>query len=730
MFMTKGFFSALLGLMVSHAVVAQIQTISFTDNFTFTCGSSLVVSDDNGGGAGSEVLDTQLPYSCEDFTVTICPDQPGQGIMAEFIAFELQNNINPNNADFIYVYDADVADPAFQVGSSSGTGYNGTIFVASTNNPTGCLTFEFVCNSGNTSGAQGFVFELSCVQPCATPVASVELASLASFPDNPQPFPGNPQSVGMCPDDLVTFDATASSAGTGFDLENITWNWGDGNTEELPYATGAVASHQYDTPGEYLVTAVVEDNNGCPSVNLEPFQLLVSTLPIFNTTIDSPICTDVVGYGNGNPVQSVVWTALPPVGQSESEPIPDQTGVPFSSTLTVDFFDAGQTLENCEDLISLTANIEHSYLADVTMSVECPNGTQVILMENEPNGGLGTSGCIDANSGGWYLGEPDDLDGIEPNPGVGYDYTWSMDGEWVINDAANPNVTGAPITVNPGVYLPCGDLCDLEGCPLNGNWQFIVLDQYGGDNGFVFEWQLEFDPGILPDITTFEPVIGLESDSSFWDVAGFPEIISTSDNGNTIEYSFDVAGTYYYDFEVTNNFGCRQDTTVEIEVIDNPGTDLTVGDNQIWCNATTPVELEASLGEVSVTPSCAADAGSFNYCYQNNDEITYTYCPDVIGDGTAMQIEFVQGFLESGFDEIFVYDGDDDTAPLLATLTGDVSGESFEACSGGGASHLCWTLISPNRVPTMATTNCNGTCHVQPKAISADTIGLGRRPRI
>ena len=27
---------------------------------------------------------------------------------------------------------------------------------------------------------------------------------------------------------------------------------------------------------------------------------------------------------------------------------------------------------------------------------------------------------------------------------------------------------------------------------------------------------------------------------------------------------FDVAGTYYYDFVVTNNFGCRQDTTVEM----------------------------------------------------------------------------------------------------------------------------------------------------------------------
>ena len=501
----------------------------------------------------------------------------------------------------------------------------------------------------------------------------------------------------MCPDELVTFDASASFAGTGFNLENITWNWGDGVSEQFPFATGSVASHQYATPGEYLVTAVVEDNNGCPSVNLEPFQLLVSTLPIFNTTVDSPICTDVVGYGNGNPVQSVVWTALPPVGQSESEPIPDQTGVPFSSTLTIDFFDSGQTLENCEDLVSLTVNMEHSYLADLTMWVECPNGTQVILMENEPNGGLGTSGCIDANSGGWYLGEPDDFDFIDPNPGVGYDYTWSTDGQWVINDANNPNVSTPPgqtfpITVDPGVYLPCGDLCDLEGCPLNGNWQFVVLDQFGGDNGFVFEWQMEFDPGILPDITTFEPVIGLESDSSFWDVAGLPEIISVSNNGNTIEYSFDEAGIYYYDFEVTNNFGCQQDTTVEVVVVDNPGANLTVGEGQIWCSAASPVQLDATLENLSsVTPECGGVAGIQSYCYGSFESTTYTYCPDNPGDGTRIVLDFLQGEIEVGFDAISIYDGLDTSAPLLGSIDGDITGASFEACNFEGCLTIQFT---------------------------------------
>ena len=57
-------------------------------------------------------------------------------------------------------------------------------------------------------------------------------------------------------------------------------------------------------------------------------------------------------------------------------------GIPFISELTVDFFEDGQTLDNCEDLELITANIEHTYVGDLNMSVICPNGTEVVLMEN------------------------------------------------------------------------------------------------------------------------------------------------------------------------------------------------------------------------------------------------------------------------------------------------------------------------------------------------------------
>ena len=75
-----------------------------------------------------------------------------------------------------------------------------------------------------------------------------------------------------------------------------------------------------------------------------------STIPIFNTEVSTPLCEDAPGFLNGNPVQSVTWTALPPVGVSELADLPDATGVAFTSELFIDFFDTDQVLEDCDDI--------------------------------------------------------------------------------------------------------------------------------------------------------------------------------------------------------------------------------------------------------------------------------------------------------------------------------------------------------------------------------------------
>ena len=44
------------------------------------------------------------------------------------------------------------------------------------------------------------------------------------------------------------------------------------------------------------MTAQVVDENSCTSVNLQPIQVLVSTIPIFNAQVTSPMCTGVPGF--------------------------------------------------------------------------------------------------------------------------------------------------------------------------------------------------------------------------------------------------------------------------------------------------------------------------------------------------------------------------------------------------------------------------------------------------
>ena len=364
--------------------------------------------------------------------------------------------------------------------------YNGVSFTASIDNPTGCVTFELVVNNGATGGDQGWVAEVTCVTPCSYPVAGVELAS-------PEAFPNNPSSVGVCPDEVVTFDASGSVPGAPeFPVDSLIWNWGDGSVETTAVSDGFEVSHSYPTPGEYIVTLVVQDINNCNSTNLIPQQVLVSTIPIFNTEITSPMCEDAPGFMNGDPVQSVTWTALPPVGVSELADLPDATGVAFTSGLSIDFFDQDQVLEDCDDLELITANIEQ-FCGGLDHVGHLSKWHRVILMENGPSGGPDPNECNPTEDGFTTDLNGNDLGIVDVE---GFDYSWSTDAEYILDGADNPNVDGGN-AIPAGTYLPCGDLCDFVGCPLNGIWTFSIIDQWAADNGTLFEWGIDFNPEIV-----------------------------------------------------------------------------------------------------------------------------------------------------------------------------------------------------------------------------------------
>lgn len=627
---------------------------------------TIYFTDDNSGSA-----DFQDPYSNQDYTITLCPSVPGDAVQVNFVAFDLQTNANPNNSDRLIAYNGDSTDGDL-VGVGTGNSFNGVSITASIDNPTGCVTFRFLVNNGATGGDAGWVAEVTCVTPCTYPESDLVLVS-------PESFPGSPESVGVCMDEVVTFDAGGSIEGDPtFPLDSLIWNWGDGQVETTAAADGFQVSHSYSTPGEYIVTLVVQDINGCNSTNLVPHQVLVSTVPIFNTEVTSPICVDAPGVLDGTPLESVTWTALPPVGVSEYADLPDATGVAFTSQLFIDFFDADQVLENCEDLELITANIEHSFIGDLKFWVTCPDGTEVLLMDNGPSGGPDPTGCTPSDLGGNNLGIVD----VE-----GYDYSWSMDAEWVLDDANNPNVSDP---MPSGTYLPCGDLCDFVGCPLNGIWTFNVIDQWAADNGTLFEWGIDFNPEIVPGITTFTPEIGMGSDSSYWHPVGDDgTILTTDDYGvvgvdddvNVVDVMFEEPGVYEFGYFVTNDFGCSWDTTVQVEVLASPQAFVSAGPDLEFCGE--PIDLLGSYIPMD-TVNCGEASGFHQHCYGANDNAVFSYCPNVPGDGTMMTLQFTGGELEWGWDYITVFDGPDGTGPVIATLYWDFAGQTFTPTNPDG----------------------------------------------
>jgi len=126
-------------------------------------------------------------------------------------------------------------------------------------------------------------------------------------------------------------------------------------------------------------------------------------------------------------------------------------------------------------------NLEHSYLADLLIELECPNGVSVVLYED----GAGIGGMADL--GVPILGEGPGFDGIW---GTGFTYTWIDSGDYpTMSEASDVEVNGIVLLELPaGLYAPVESFNQLNGCPLNGLWKFRIWDLLGGDNGYVFFW--------------------------------------------------------------------------------------------------------------------------------------------------------------------------------------------------------------------------------------------------
>jgi gliding motility-associated-like protein len=577
----------LTALFSAFALTSYAQQITMQSGYFEQCGGGFLDS----GAGGASYSDN------ENFTLTICPDVPGDVIGVNFILFNLNTtdtdpSPNNNNQDRLIVYDGN-STAAPSLGTFTGNSLQGVFISASPFNTTGCLTFRFISNN---VGVGDWAGTITCDTPCDRPTAVGS--------DNA------PANRRICVGDVINFNGSASFPGAGFNIASYLWDFGDGTT-----ANTAVANHSWSVPGEYIVELYLLDNNDCASTNRISLQILVATLPDWDPFPESTsICLgESVSWSVDPNDFEVTWTAGDPSQYNPVDDIlADVVGACYEFPLEITGFAPGQTLTDINDLFSVDIDIYHTFLFDLAIFIECPNGNQVILHQQmqQPSGG-------NVGANGTDLGSP----GTQTT----WNYAWTPQATQTWSQVGT---TGANVSLPAGDYMALQPMSGLVGCDLNGTWTLSICDLWGGDAGYLGGWGLSINPLLIPDVTEFTPQIGAGADSSYW--TG-PFIINTSPNGNNITITPSQVGIFNYTYNITNNHGCQHDTTITIEV--TPGPIADAGPDLFICDD--PVQLEGSVdGLPQPEPTCVYTIQMFDTFGDGWNGFTVTIIQNGVSLGT------------------------------------------------------------------------------------------------
>ena len=211
---------------------------------------------DSGGGSAG--------YSNnENFTITICPDIPGEAISINFTAFNTENPF-----DFLSIFDG-TDDTAAPLGTFTGINSPGLV-EPSDANTSGCLTF--VWTSDNSIPLAGWSADISCFTPCQNIIANVDST-----------VPGSTSANVVVADvnDSITFNGSGTFTTGGIGATYL-WDFGDGNT-----GLGESVNHTYTTAGFYVVTLTITDTDGCTSTNNIGLTAQIGTTSPGNPSVDA-----------------------------------------------------------------------------------------------------------------------------------------------------------------------------------------------------------------------------------------------------------------------------------------------------------------------------------------------------------------------------------------------------------------------------------------------------------
>jgi len=521
----------------------------------------------------------------ENHVITFCPDANGSKVSVAF-----GNNAgyvwDVDGSDMVTVYDGPTTSSPVLWSGNSVTDPNGpssALTVASWNNVSGCITIQFVSDGANQG--QGWGAFVSC----GTPWQPFEMHMTASIGNGEANgagdglndlFPLDTGYVDVCLGDSILFTATpifpyepggalGATNGGGYNQSNTytrQWSISDGSV----YTTNSFWFKPNARTGYFVELKVTDPNGQFAIINSK---VRVSTIPSFATcqAVPDTLClgqaAQLVGGITPADTAGVQGTAGNfQINGSFGQQLylPDGSGQVYSTVINITGFPTGTTIQNLGDLDQICVDIEHSYLGDLEMWIECPNGQESAVF-NAYNPGYLPGGF---GGGGTFLGGANDNG---PNGVIGVCETYCFSQapgslpSW--NNGYNTMNTSFPSgsfagsqMIVPGTYNPQGNYAtDLAGCPLNGAWTLFIRDNLSIDDGFVCSWGIYFDASLNPNNETYQPYFVDE----FW--SPDPTILTAIDTFLLVKPV--TPGSNFYTFNVEDNFGCSYDTTIRVVTI-------------------------------------------------------------------------------------------------------------------------------------------------------------------
>ncbi len=694
----KKYIIALICMFISGFIYSQDILISSggTQN---TCVGDFY---DSGGGGGN--------YSAnENYTMTF---HSNSGTLTHIRMDFHQFDVDPS--DTLYVYDgSSTAAPLFGAYNNANP-LAGLALEASITNPTGDMTFKFKSN-GVTENA-GWFASLVCVPVCQQVLATLDPAVF-------HPMPDDSGYVDICHGDTVTFAALGSGPGvfpqngSVYNQDAATslfiWNFGDGTID-----TGQVIHHYYPNVHGYDVSLTVIDAHGCTNTNFLPLRVRISGNPIGVIHPLPNICSqqDTIQITVGYNVSDIIQVVPVVSNQSTSQSFDSTMFVPdgpvcgtqcYNTDVTFTCFSPGQTITAASDILSVCVTMEHSFGGDLGFTIFCPNGQSVAMAPNLHSGS--------AYLGVPYDGSPWDSDTAPCDPsqntvGTGWPYCWSEIYSNVGTYNSQCNLAGTIDSVNQaahtGYFALNNSFSGLIGCPLNGTWNIQICDDWGQDNGYIFNWTLNLDPSLL---TTTGWSYNVPIDSIGWSGS---YIIGTNDSSIYVHPS--VGGVYTYTMTIYDAYGCSYDTTLSITVVNTPhvnlGSDTSLcGSNTVLLDAGNPGATYLwSTGETTQTITEGAPGGTFIVTVTNTDgallqcidkdtiNITTFPLPAVnLGPDTCSETPFV---LDAGAGANYLYTWN--TGATTETITASTTQTfSVQVQSGPGSTCYGYDTINVKVIP-------------------------------